>query len=156
MALYVIGDTHLSLGADTDKKMDRFGSRWTDHTEKIAQRWRAVVRDGDTVVLPEVRAVVDDHRTALDGFPPPQLGGAFRAFRSSEKNDVQSVESLCLRLADMECFPRDFLVAVTRRQHTDLAARELSFPQTLDHFRADSSDTNQTNLVLFHRINLSP
>ena len=33
MALYAIGDLHLSLG--TDKPMDIFGGRWINHTEKI-------------------------------------------------------------------------------------------------------------------------
>ena len=32
--------------------MDRFGSRWENHAEKIARRWNAVVRPGDTVVMP--------------------------------------------------------------------------------------------------------
>ena len=42
MALYTIGDLHLSLSGD--KPMDRFGSRWENHAEKIARRWNAVVR----------------------------------------------------------------------------------------------------------------
>lgn len=32
--------------------MDVFGSRWKNHTEKIVSNWRAVVEDGDTVVIP--------------------------------------------------------------------------------------------------------
>ena len=50
MALYTIADLHLSHG--TDKPMNRFGSRWTDHTEKIRTRWQALITDGDTVVIP--------------------------------------------------------------------------------------------------------
>ena len=50
MALYTIGDTHLSLGAD--KPMDVFGARWTDHAEKIRSRWSSLITEKDTVVIP--------------------------------------------------------------------------------------------------------
>ena len=33
MALYAIGDTHLSLSKD--KPMDIFGDKWADHAEKL-------------------------------------------------------------------------------------------------------------------------
>jgi len=32
--------------------MDKFGTRWTCHTEKIERRWRALIEENDTVVLP--------------------------------------------------------------------------------------------------------
>lgn len=50
MALFVMADTHLSVGVD--KPMDVFGSRWNGYIEKIRSRWCAVVRDEDTVVIP--------------------------------------------------------------------------------------------------------
>ena len=50
MSLFSIADLHLS-GA-VEKPMDVFGNRWKDHTEKIVSRWRAVVSDDDTVVIP--------------------------------------------------------------------------------------------------------
>lgn len=37
MALYTIGDLHLSFSVD--KPMDRFGSVWKDHTKKIEKYW---------------------------------------------------------------------------------------------------------------------
>ena len=49
MALYVIGDLHLSLS--TEKPMDVFGARWTDYMDKIEKNWRETVKDGDTVIL---------------------------------------------------------------------------------------------------------
>ncbi|MBQ3859282.1 MAG: metallophosphoesterase [Clostridia bacterium] len=52
MSVWVIADLHLSFGKDVPKPMDRFGSRWENHAEKIARRWNAVVRPGDTVVMP--------------------------------------------------------------------------------------------------------
>ena len=50
MSLFSIADLHLS-GA-VDKPMDVFGSRWSDHTAKIVKRWKSVVTDSDTVVIP--------------------------------------------------------------------------------------------------------
>lgn len=47
-----MGDTHLSFGAGVNKPMDRFGSRWTNHAEKIEKRWTAVVAPADTVAVP--------------------------------------------------------------------------------------------------------
>lgn len=49
MALYVLGDPHLSLSGE--KPMDVFGSRWEDHTEKIKKAWLKTVKPEDTVVL---------------------------------------------------------------------------------------------------------
>lgn len=50
MSLFSIADLHLSLG--TPKPMDVFGNRWQGYTEKIEKNWRAVVKSGDTVVIP--------------------------------------------------------------------------------------------------------
>lgn len=48
MALYAIGDTHLSLGSD--KPMDVFGGGWTDYVEKLREGF-STVNPEDTVVL---------------------------------------------------------------------------------------------------------
>lgn len=48
MAIFVIGDLHLSFG--TDKPMDIFG--WGNHYEKIKQNWIENVTSQDTVVIP--------------------------------------------------------------------------------------------------------
>lgn len=50
MALYLMADTHLSVGGN--KTMDVFGNRWSGYTEKIKNNWNALVRPDDTVVLP--------------------------------------------------------------------------------------------------------
>ena len=49
MALFALGDTHLSIG--TDKPMDIFGDRWKNHTEKLKKGWNSVVGENDTVVV---------------------------------------------------------------------------------------------------------
>jgi len=48
MALYAIGDTHLSLGSD--KPMDVFGGGWTGYVDKLRQGFEEVGPE-DTVVL---------------------------------------------------------------------------------------------------------
>ncbi len=48
MALYAIGDTHLSLGSN--KPMDVFGGGWTGYVEKLATGF-SQLRSEDTVVL---------------------------------------------------------------------------------------------------------
>lgn len=48
MAIYTIGDLHLSFG--TDKPMDIFG--WGNHSEKIKQNWIENVKEQDTVIIP--------------------------------------------------------------------------------------------------------
>ena len=48
MALYAIGDLHLSLAKD--KPMDIFGDRWEDHAEKLRQGF-SCVRPEDTTVI---------------------------------------------------------------------------------------------------------
>ncbi len=49
MALYVIGDPHLSFSVD--KPMDIFGGRWANHPEKLKKAWLETVAPEDTVVL---------------------------------------------------------------------------------------------------------
>lgn len=52
MALYAIADLHLSLNEQTDKPMTVFGDRWKDHAQKINTRWRSLISETDTVVIP--------------------------------------------------------------------------------------------------------
>lgn len=48
MSLYVIGDTHLSLGGS--KPMDVFGGRWENYVEKLCEGF-STVRPEDTTVI---------------------------------------------------------------------------------------------------------
>ena len=48
MALYAIGDTHLSLSVD--KPMDVFGGGWEGYVDKLREGFSAVAEE-DTVVL---------------------------------------------------------------------------------------------------------
>ena len=48
MALYVMGDTHLSLGSS--KPMDVFGGAWEGYMEKLEQGM-SVLTEEDTLVI---------------------------------------------------------------------------------------------------------
>ena len=50
MAVFAIGDLHLSFARP--KPMEVFGDSWIRHAEKIADNWKAVVGDKDTVLIP--------------------------------------------------------------------------------------------------------
>lgn len=50
MSLYVMADLHLSTS--TNKPMDVFGARWTNHMEKIKKNWCAIINEDDTVIIP--------------------------------------------------------------------------------------------------------
>ncbi len=49
MAIYIIGDIHLSQGVD--KPMDIFGGRWENYTQKLCENWRKTVSQNDTVII---------------------------------------------------------------------------------------------------------
>lgn len=51
MAIWAIGDLHLSFGV-RDKKMDVFGTQWKDHPEKIRSHWLEKINDEDLILLP--------------------------------------------------------------------------------------------------------
>ena len=48
MALFVLGDTHLSLGAS--KPMDVFPG-WNGYVERLERNWRKLIKPEDTIVL---------------------------------------------------------------------------------------------------------
>lgn len=50
MAIYVIGDLHLSF--NSDKPMDIFGDNWERHYEKIRNNWIEKVTQEDVVLIP--------------------------------------------------------------------------------------------------------
>ena len=50
MALYTIGDLHLSFKAN--KPMGIFGDNWDNHEEKIKNNWIRKVNEDDTVMIP--------------------------------------------------------------------------------------------------------
>lgn len=60
MALYAIGDLHLSFGAD--KPMDVFGGAWHGYVDKLREGLRVITEDDTTVLLGDLSWALD-----LDG-----------------------------------------------------------------------------------------
>jgi predicted phosphohydrolase len=52
MALFALGDLHLSHAVAVAKPMDIFGPVWEKHEDKIARNWRRIVRPEDLVLIP--------------------------------------------------------------------------------------------------------
>ncbi len=50
MALYAMGDLHLSLGIK-DKPMDIFGIGWQDYMEKIKEKCNTILKEDDLLLL---------------------------------------------------------------------------------------------------------
>ena len=48
MALYTIGDLHLSLGGS--KPMDIFGDKWANHVERLRESFSHLTADDVTVL----------------------------------------------------------------------------------------------------------
>ena len=51
MAIYAIGDLHLSLDPRIEKPMDVFGPSWRNHSERLEENWRSVVTEDDLVII---------------------------------------------------------------------------------------------------------
>lgn len=57
MALYAIGDLHLSFG--TDKPMDIFGGRWEGYVDKLREGLAVITPEDTTVLLGDVSWALD-------------------------------------------------------------------------------------------------
>jgi predicted phosphohydrolase len=64
MALYAIGDLHLSLSAD--KPMDIFGGNWVGYQEKLKQGISAIGPDDTTVLLGDLSWALDLQEAKAD------------------------------------------------------------------------------------------
>lgn len=124
MAVFTIADLHLSSSAG--HPMDVFGDRWKDYTNKICERWRAVVGKDDTVILPgdlswamSLEEAREDF-ALLDALPGKKLLGkgnhdfwwttAAKLHRFFEENHFSTFSLLYNNAAPVE----NFIVAGTR------------------------------------------
>jgi predicted phosphohydrolase len=64
MALYTIGDLHLSLAGD--KPMDKFGDAWQNHPEKLREGFRALGEDDLTVLCGDLSWALDISQATED------------------------------------------------------------------------------------------
>lgn len=73
MALYAIGDLHLSIS--TNKPMDIFGSRWENHTEKLRNAFTLLSKDDVTVICGDLSWGMDLNEAREDFLFIDQLPG---------------------------------------------------------------------------------
>ena len=173
MALFTIADLHLSaLG---NHKMDVFGSRWQDYTQKICKAWRSVVNDQDTVVIPgdvSWGMTLDEARddfALLNSLPGKKLIGkgnhdfwwdtAKKCYRFFEENGFTTMSLLYNNAYIIE----DFIVCGTRGWFLEkeqqvtvgevdfekISARELGrLKLSLDAARALQQNGNENKEIL--------
>lgn len=107
MALYAIGDLHLSMGSD--KPMDIFGERWQNHTEKLRAGFAALKDDDVCVICGDLswamglEASAEDFRF-IDSLPGKKIvlkgnhdywwSTASAAKRMFERNGIDTIDIL--------------------------------------------------------------
>ena len=107
MALYVIGDLHLSLTAD--KPMDVFGGKWAEHAQRLQQAFSALTAEDVTVLCGDLSWGMDLAEAAadlrfVDAFPGRKIilkgnhdywwATAAKMSRFFEQEGIRSVEIL--------------------------------------------------------------
>lgn len=51
MSIWAIADLHLSLGIP-NKEMDIFGPKWVNHTKRVEEAWRDLIKEDDLILIP--------------------------------------------------------------------------------------------------------
>lgn len=162
MSLFSIADLHLSHSAD--KPMDKFGARWTNHTEKLEKRWRAVVTDDDTVVVPGDISWAIDLEGALadlkfiDSLPGKKIIGKgnhdywwstvtkMKAF--FEENSISTIDILYNNAFETE----DYIIAGTRGWYVE---EKLQQVETADYTKIVAREDARLRLSLTEAKRLS-
>lgn len=74
MALYAIGDLHLSLGSD--KPMDVFGGAWVGYVDKLREGLSVIGPEDTTILLGDLSWALDLNGAREDfAMTPPFRGG---------------------------------------------------------------------------------
>ena len=107
MALYTIGDLHLSFSAD--KPMDKFGENWRDHARKLEEGFRKVQEDDWTVLCGDLSWAMSlegakedfafvnrlpGHKLILKGNHDYWWNTAQKTYRFFEQNGFDSLDIL--------------------------------------------------------------
>lgn len=123
MALYTIGDLHLSLG--TDKPMDVFGSNWQNHTEKLREGFASLNAEDVCVICGDLSWGIDlegaredfrfigalpGKKIILKGNHDYWWSTASKAYRFFEENGIEGISILNNNC----CFYDDIAICGTR------------------------------------------
>lgn len=175
MSLFSIADLHLSEAVN--KPMDVFGSRWTDYRNKLTNRWRSIVTDDDTVIVPgdiswglSLDEAIPDLKL-LDSLPGKKIigkgnhdlwwGTASKVYKAFEENGITTIKLLHNNAFEVE----DYIISGTRgwyveekyqntQSETDYAkivAREAGrLTASLNEALKLRGDSDRQILVYFH------
>ena len=158
MAVYVIGDLHLSTNDQTNKSMEVFGRRWVSYVEKLSRNWRAVVEPEDTVVIPgdiswaiDLEEALSDFRF-LDSLPGQKiLGKGNHDFWWStmskhkkffEKYDIRTISFLFNNIHETE----SYIIAGTRGWYLEADAMKTVTPADFEKIIARETGRLKTSL----------
>ena len=123
MSLYVIGDTHLSLGGS--KPMDVFGGRWENYVEKLREGFSTVRPEDTTVICGDISwgmSLTEAHedflflhnlpgrKIILKGNHDYWWSTATQAYKFFAANGIDSIEILNNNC----CFYEDYALCGTR------------------------------------------
>ncbi len=108
MAIYTIGDLHLSFGEN--KPMSIFGDNWLQHEEKIKQNWIQTVKEDDLVVLPgDFSWAMYLKDTKQDFLFLEQLPGKKLLLKGNHDYWWTTLKSMRAFLKELSCNSIDFL-----------------------------------------------
>lgn len=161
MSLFSIADLHLSQ--TVNKPMDKFGSRWTDHTEKLIKRWKAVVTDKDTVIIPgdiswaiSLEEALEDFRL-IESLPGKKLigkgnhdywwGTLTKMYEFFEKNNINTIKFLYNNAYEVE----DYIVCGTRGWYVE---EKLQNETNADYTKIVNRENQRLELCLKEAIKL--
>jgi predicted phosphohydrolase len=107
MALYVLGDLHLSL--TSDKPMDVFGSKWADHVRKLRESFSCLTAEDTTVLCGDLSWAMSLEEASedlrfVDALPGRKIilkgnhdywwSTAAKAYRFFEENGMENMQIL--------------------------------------------------------------
>lgn len=161
MSLFSIADLHLSQ--TVNKPMDKFGSRWTDHTEKLIKRWKAVVTAKDTVIIPgdiswaiSLEEALEDFRL-IESLPGKKLigkgnhdywwGTLTKMYEFFEKNNINTIKFLYNNAYEVE----DYIVCGTRGWYVE---EKLQNETNADYTKIVNRENQRLELCLKEAIKL--
>ena len=121
MALYTIGDLHLSLAGD--KPMDKFGETWQNHPDKLRQGFSALGEEDLTVLCGDLSWAMSMQEAEADFRFIQELPG---------KNDFELIDTLAKLSGTKEPYAITDIRTAPVRHKTVVDAEEM--PGTVRNF----------------------
>jgi predicted phosphohydrolase len=164
MSLFTIADLHLSTLDTTGKSMEVFGESWRDYTTRLANSWRRLVTDDDTVVIPgdvswalSLEEATSDLKF-LDSLPGKKILGKGnhdfwwctmkKHYDFFEKNDIKTISFLFNNAHVVD----DYIIAGTRGWYNDEDAQNA--PSSADFEKLTARETQRLEFSIKEALKL--